>query len=141
MVHNGVLLDTGPLIALLSERDEHHDRCVEAAKSLRGPFFTSWPVITEAAYLLRDRPIAVQKLLAWICTSKIHLLQLATDDAKEIAQILVRYADQSFDLADVSLMWLVEREKIETVFTIDYRHFSVYRTKRGDPLSLVPTSM
>jgi len=37
---NRVLLDTGPLVAILSERDEHHDACVEQLRQLTAPTFT-----------------------------------------------------------------------------------------------------
>jgi predicted nucleic acid-binding protein len=140
MVRNGVLVDTGPLVAILSERDEHHERCVEDSKHLRGPLLTSWPVITEAVYLLRDRPASVEKLLSWVCTSKIQLIQLGIVDILGMVQIMVRYADQNFDLADLSLMWLAQLEEIDTVFTIDYRHFSIFRSEQGQSLRILPAS-
>jgi hypothetical protein len=32
--------------------DQNHVRCKKALKTLQGPFFTVWPVFTEATYLL-----------------------------------------------------------------------------------------
>ena len=57
-----VLIDTGPIIAILSEDDEHHDRCSHALTALVPPLLTCWPVITEAAWLLRKRPDSVAKM-------------------------------------------------------------------------------
>jgi predicted nucleic acid-binding protein len=134
----GVLIDSGPRVALLSERDNFHSVCLEQARILRGPFNTSWPVITEAAHLLKNRASAVDKLLVWIRTSEIGILPLTADDVSGIAEILARYSDQGFDFADAASMHLADREDIQTVFTIDHRHFSVYRTKQRQHLSIVP---
>lgn len=140
MAARGVLIDTGPLVAILSERDQHHAVCRAEAKKLRGPFYTCWPVITEAAFLLKDRPPTVAKLLGRVRDQKIQILPLSSDDADAIAQILSKYADQDFDLADAALMHLAERETMLTVFTIDHRHFSLYRTAVGKPLAIVPAA-
>lgn len=141
MATNGVLVDAGPLVAILSERDQHYGVCFSAAKLLRGPFYTSWPVVTEAAYLLREQPGAVEKLLGRIRDSKLHLVPLGVGDVDGILAILTQYADQAFDLADATLMYLAEREGIEHVFTIDHRHFSLFRTTNGRALSLHPSTI
>ena len=141
-----LLIDSGPLVALLNERNQHHAICLEQSKNLRGPFHTTWPVVTEAAHLLNDQVLndqagAVQKLLAWIRTGEIKLLQLTAEDVEGIGRILIRYSDQNFDFADATLKHLTDREGIMKVFTIDHRHFRVFRTKSHRPLSLVPTPL
>jgi predicted nucleic acid-binding protein len=137
----GILIDTGPLVAILSRRDEHHPVCVTEAKTLRGPFYTAWPVVTEAAYLLRNDRYAVDKLLSQIDTAKLRLLHLAADDVPAIATILRKYADQSLDFADAVLMHLTEREGIKSIFTVDRRHFTVYRSPTGQGLNLFPAAL
>jgi predicted nucleic acid-binding protein len=133
------LVDSGPLVALLSERDQHHDVCFAAAGGLRGTFHTSWAVITEAAHLLKRDPESVQKLLAWIRTSELLIQPLTVDDVLGIAGILDKYRDQTFDFADATLMY-ADREQVHTVFTIDQRHFAIYRTKSRRQLELVPAA-
>ena len=141
MAVSGILVDTGPLVALLSERDQYHAVCVATAKELHGPFYTSWPVITEAAYLLRDRKEAVAKLLSLVRSQALRILPLLAEDVTGLSDILLKYADQEFDLADASLMYLAEREGMAVAFTVDRRHFSVYRTSQGKTLSLFPASL
>jgi uncharacterized protein len=126
------------LVAILSERDQHHAACLAEAKSLRGPFFTSWPVLTEAAYPLRDRPEAVRKLLARIQSAKLVVLPIDPADLAPIVEILTHYRDQGFDFADATLMHLAAREDVYSVFTVDKRHFSVYRTPDGLALEVRP---
>jgi predicted nucleic acid-binding protein len=132
----GLLIDSGPLVALLSERDQHHAVCRDQAKNLRGPFHTAWPVITEAAHLLSGNEIAVQKLLAWVQTEEIKISQLDAADVVGIADILRRYSDQGIDFADATLMHLADRDAITAVFTVDKRHFSVFRTNSRKALSV-----
>ena len=49
---SGVLLDTGPLVAYLTERDGHHDWALETFNSLDLPAITCEPVLTEACFLV-----------------------------------------------------------------------------------------
>jgi predicted nucleic acid-binding protein len=51
-----ILIDTGPIVALLRRPDQHHERCVATLRDLREPLATVWPVVTEAMFLLDDRP-------------------------------------------------------------------------------------
>jgi hypothetical protein len=46
--------------------------------------------------------------------------------------------DQHFQLADVSMMHISDRDRIGTIFTLDRRDFGVFRTKQGNPLNLMP---
>src|SRR5947208_15966480 len=51
-MRSGVLLDTGTLVAYLTERDGHHDWALETFNSLDLPAITCEPVLTEACFLV-----------------------------------------------------------------------------------------
>jgi hypothetical protein len=49
-----------------------------------------------------------------------------------------RYSDLRPQLADLSLLYLAQRERIGTVFTLDRRDFTVFRDHRGRAFNLIP---
>jgi len=136
-----VLVDTGPIVAILSRRDQYHRICVEALREMPGPLFTCWPVITEAAWLLRRSAAAVQQLLRSIDTGFLELLPLTSDDATAIAFILKKYGDFGMQLADAALVHLAMRDGLDTIFTLDRRDFSVYRLPRGRAFQILPSQL
>jgi len=134
-----VLADTGPIVAILSRRDQHHKICVEALRDMPGPLFSCWPVITEAAWLLRRDPNAIQQLLNSIDAGLFEMLTLTTADAKPISAIMKKYRDIRIQLADAALIHLAARDGVETVFTLDRRDFLLYRLPRGRRFRIVPS--
>jgi uncharacterized protein len=133
-----ILVDTGPLVALLSQNDEHHAACVTALRKLPGPLLSCWPVITEAAWLLRHSPRAVQRLLESIDGGFLELLPLAGAEGQAVAAVMKQYEDIRPQLADATLVYLARRERIDTMFTLDRRDFSIYRTGRRRPFCIIP---
>ena len=124
-MRQAVLVDTGPLVALLSRTDHHHAACIRQLNTLQTPLLTCWPVLTEAAWLLRHNPLAVQRLLESTSTDFLRVLELDDSAGPWLATFLNRYQDLGAQLADACLVYLAERENIGTVFTLDRRDFSV----------------
>jgi len=133
-----ILVDTGPLVAILSREDDYHCACVNALREMPSPLLSCWPVITEAAWLLRKSPRAVQQLLRNIDGVFLELMPLAGTEAEAIATLMKRYEDIHPQLADVALVYLAGREKIDTIFTLDQRDFSIYRFGRRSAFHIVP---
>ena len=133
-----VLVDTGPIVALISEHDEHHEGCREALATLAPPIFTCWPVLTEAAWILRKRPSAVEKLFEAFDAGLFSLLSLDAGDLAAIAAVLKSYHSAGLQLAAAALVHLAARENILTVFTTDRRDFSIIRLPNNRPLKLIP---
>jgi predicted nucleic acid-binding protein len=133
-----VLADTGPIVAILSESDEHHEACVKQLERIRGPILTCWPVITEAVWLLRVYPAAITRLLSSLNGGSFELVPLNAADLSGISAILTKYRDLGIQLADASLVHLANREGVETVFTLDRRDFSVLRRAHGKKFRLIP---
>jgi predicted nucleic acid-binding protein len=133
-----VLLDTGPLVALLAESDAQHRCCVETFAALSPPLLTCWPVLTEAAWVLRRQHRPLDRIAEAHAAGMFDFLPLEGDSLSDIAAIMRRYEDSGIQLADAALAHLAERENIRTVFTLDRRDFSIIRLKRNRTLKIIP---
>lgn len=135
---NVTLIDTGPIVASLNERDPQHFRCKEAFAELSPFAYTCWPVITEAVYLLGNFSPASVRLFDLLRTRAVRVLSIDPPDIDGVEAIMDKYADQGFQLADACLMYLAEREGISQVLTLDRKDFSLFRTASGQQLGLLP---
>ena len=133
-----VLVDTGPLVAIMSGADQHHKTCVETLHDLPGPLFSCWPIITEAAWLLRGHAGAVQRLLGSISEGFLELLSIQSAEAAEIGKLMEKYKDIRPQLADAALVYLAERDGFDTIFTLDRRDFSVYHATQKRAFRIIP---
>jgi predicted nucleic acid-binding protein len=133
-----ILVDAGPLVALVDASDEHHARCVGALRELREPMGTVWPAVTEALYLLLDVPEGQDAVLEMLGRGAVHLVPLVQEDVPRIQELMARYRDQPMDLADAALVRVAEREGLDRVFTVDRRDFEVYRIGRRKTFQIVP---
>lgn len=133
-----VLTDTGPLVAILSPNDHNHASCVSVWKELPSPLLTCWPVVTEAAWMLRTSPRAVKRMLGSIQSGILELAEFSSSEAGRIAEILKRYESLRPQFAHAALVYLAQRESIDTIFTLDRRDFSVYRSRANKPFRLIP---
>ena len=133
-----VLVDTGPIVAILAQSHEHHAACVAHLHHIKGPLLTCWPVIAEALWLLRAYPLAARRLLSCFDGRPFDLAPLTEADLPGITAILAKYRDIGVQLADASLVHLANREGIETIFTLDRRDFGVMRLARGKRFRVIP---
>ena len=122
-----ILVDAGPLVALVDADDQHHEDCVAAFKELREPLGTVWPALTEALYLLGDLPKAQEALWEMLSRGAVQLLPLDLEDVPRIRELMRKYASRPMDLADAALVRIAEREGLRKIFTVDRKDFAVYR--------------
>ena len=131
-----ILIDAGPMVALINGNDIHHHACRSTLKTIREPLGTVWPAVTEAMYLLNFSLTAQEAL--WELVAEFRLLQLGSEDFPRMRELMKKYRDLPLDLADAALVRVAEREKVRVVFTIDRKDFSVYRPHRLGRFTLLP---
>lgn len=133
-----ILVDAGPLVALIHIDDEHHLRCRDVLASLREPMLTVWPAFTEAMHLLGFSHTGQDALWAFLESDALRLADLTVDDCRRMRELMKKYRDLPMDLADAALVRVAEREEIPRIFTIDRRDFSVYRPVGIRRFEIVP---
>jgi uncharacterized protein len=126
-----ILLDTGPIVALLDPADELHSACVDVLKSIKEPLGTTTPVLTEAFHLLRPGSIGCSNLMRYVSEGGLVVWFLGPDTLDRALELMDRYSDHPMDLADASLVVMAQAENARKVFTIDRADFASYRIKRG----------
>ena len=133
-----ILVDAGPLVAVVEPKDQHHLECAAALAALREPMGTVWPVLTEAMYLLAKDLRASEAVWDMIARGAVQLLPLGPDDVPRMRELMRKYSDRPMDLAGAALIRVAEREGIRKIFTVDRQDFAVYRLHGALRLSIIP---
>lgn len=133
-----ILVDAGPLIALIHKDDAHHARCVATLQSITEPLGTVWPALTEAMYLLGFSWKAQDALWEMVERGVVELLTLDGRDMSRARDSMKKYKDLPMDLADAALVAVAEREKIRRIFTLDRRDFEIYRPAKLGRFIILP---
>jgi predicted nucleic acid-binding protein len=133
-----ILVDAGPLVAIVDGHDQHHRRCASALRAIREPLATVWPAVTEALCRLLDVRGGPEAVLEMLERRAVRLLALDETDVPRIRELMAKYRNRPMDLADAALVRAAEREGLDTVFTVDRRDFQIYRIGRRKPFRILP---
>jgi hypothetical protein len=129
-----ILIDAGPLIALIDTKDKNkHQSCLAVFQSLKSAPFTTWPCIAEAMYLLGQvSGWTSQKMLMDLLRSgAVRIHETTEAELGRIEQLMEQYQNVPMDLADASLVVLAELRGIRQIITLD-DDFFIYRLNGKD---------
>lgn len=135
----GILIDAGPLIAVLFRGDDYHIAVAPLFRELNCPFITTLPVITEAMYFLHAYAGNTGQAALWKMIHRGDLVLHHPDahDLERMDELMRKYADLPMDFADASLVAMAEKLGLDRVFTLDRADFSVYRLHGKRSFSIV----
>src|SRR4051794_9520853 len=131
-----VLLDTGPLVAYLDRREEHHAWAVAQFAALPAPPFTCEAVLSEACFLLEKQPPAIEKIGEYLERGVIRLIPVGSAAQPAIFALMRKYREVPMAYADACLLWLADNIRLCRVFTVD-ADFTIYRLPRARPVPLI----
>lgn len=135
-----ILVDAGPLVALFDATDRQHAHCVDVLGTLKERVVTTTPVLTESFHLLRPAKSRASGLVDFVNHGGLDVLPVDDRILRRSFELMLQYADLPMDFADATLVSAAEHSRIDKVFTLDRKHFTVYRMKRGHrhvPFTLV----
>ena len=133
-----ILIDAGPLTALIDADDEYHEACVVASASLSEETITVWPAFTEAMHLLKRVHDGADQLWHSFENGAFVIVDLDREDCTRMRQLMRKYRDLPMDLADAALVAVAERERINRIFTIDRRDFNIYKPAGMKRFEIIP---
>ena len=127
----GILLDTGPLVALLSRNDKNHERARRMFAECAAPFRCCEAVLAEAAFLLGkvhgEGPAEVVALGA----RGVYSIGISAEGHWSAIETLLRkYSDRPISFADACLIRCADVHQEARILTFD-SDFSVYRWGRN----------
>jgi predicted nucleic acid-binding protein len=135
-----LVLDTGPILALLERDDPAHQRCVELVDRLGEDLIVPAPVLAEVDYWLRNlgQVATWQTFVEDVAEGAYRLVQTDEQDLLRAAELEAQYASLELGFVDAAVVALCERLDETKVATLDRRDFSVVRPRHCEALTLLP---
>ena len=132
-----IVVDTGPIVALLNRRDRHHRWTREVLDTVEPPIFTCEAVVSEACFLLGRLAGGPDAVLALLSSGivKVDFRMLSEVDA--LRGLMRKFASVPMSVADACLVRMTELDAESVIVTLD-SDFRVYRRNRRQ---MIPTIM
>jgi predicted nucleic acid-binding protein len=126
-------------VALIDAGETDHDLCRGALGDLSGPMLITWPVFTEAMYLLGDAGGWKAQNALWTLLTRgdMEIIELAGETVDRSRSLMQKYSDTPMSLADATLVAAAEKLGLKRVFTLD-SDFDVYRFRGRQHFERIP---
>jgi len=135
-----VIIDTSAIVAIYDVASADHARVMRVLSSLHEPLIAPVAILVEVDYMLQSRlsPGAAITFLASIEAGMFDLQRVRMEDITRCRSLLTQYGDLHLGLADAMIISAAERLNIQTILTLDERHFRVVRPNGFDHFILYP---
>ena len=131
-----ILLDTGPLVALLDKDEEHYGWATSRMRGLTPPLMVCEAALTETCFLLKSHARARLQMRLWIQSGFVRHVALDEAAILRALALMERYANVPMSFADACLVALAESTPGARLFTLD-RDFLISRQHDDKSLALL----
>lgn len=129
-----VFIDSGPIVAALSRRDQHHDWARSHFEAALNPFLTCEAALSECFFLLDRAGQGKEYLRALIDRGVVRLDFSMNQNLADILRLIRRYHDTPMSLADACLVRMAEMHGNASVFATN----SDFQTYRKNGRQIIP---
>jgi uncharacterized protein len=135
-----LVLDTGPIVALLDASDPEHERCRRMVDAEGDDLVVPAPVLVEVDYWLVKLygPATWQMFVEDVGRGAYRLYHPDEQDLVRAAELERTYESLDLGLVDAAVVVTCERLGETKVATLDRRDFSVVQPRHCERLSLLP---
>jgi uncharacterized protein len=130
-----IIIDSGPLVALIDQAEQHHAWSKESLTLIQSPLLTCEAVLSEACFLLASVHEAYSHLAVLIEKNIVVPVSMSGFHLR-IFELMEKYHSLPMSFADACLVCMVENNPNSVLFTLD-RDFTVYRQQRRRIIPLI----
>jgi predicted nucleic acid-binding protein len=121
-----VIVDTGPLVAYLSQRDKFHIWTYRQLEQINLPLLTCEAVLTKACFILNRNGCNAEDIVEMLNQGWLSIPFNLQHESHSISKLMSKYANIPMSLADASLLRMTELLPNSQLLTFD-SDFSIYR--------------
>jgi len=142
-----ILVDTGVIVAALVPEDDRHQVCAQLLRDLKSRgevLLLPATVAAEAGYLIYSSYGGAElevEFLESVAKGDFQPVELLTEDYARMAELANKYVDFPLGTTDASVIAIAERLEIDTIATIDRRHFTAVRPRHVKAFNLLPAKL
>nr|VFK28839.1 MAG: Predicted nucleic acid-binding protein, contains PIN domain [Candidatus Kentron sp. MB]VFK74118.1 MAG: Predicted nucleic acid-binding protein, contains PIN domain [Candidatus Kentron sp. MB] len=135
-MRRGVIVDTGPLVAYLSERDNYHVWTRRQLEHVGFPLLTCEAVLTETCFLIGRNGGDAGDPIEMLNQGWLSIPFDLSLESEAIGRLMRKYANVPISLADSYLLRMTELLPESRLLTLD-SDFSIYRKHGREPVPVV----
>lgn len=135
-----LIVDTGPILALMDASDRDHERCVALLSQYEEELVVPAPVLVEVDYWLNKYfgPAVACRFLENVARGSLAVADLVPPDYRRVLQLCLQYADTPIGFVDAAVFAVAERLEEPKLATLDRRYFGMMRPRHVAALTLLP---
>ena len=131
-----VIVDTGPLVALLNGGDKHHMWTRTVLDEVEAPMATCEAVLSEACFLLHRINGGQDAVLELVARGIVTVTFSIAVELTAVRKLMDRYSSVPMSLADACLVRMSELDPRATVIALD-SDFKIYRRNRRQAIPVL----